>query len=234
MEKLNLPQRKAVETTEGPVLVIAGAGSGKTRALTHRVAYLILDKKVRPMNILAVTFTNKAASEMKERITKLLSRADNAPSPEYGRGSNRYNLPTIGTFHSICVKILRREIEKAGYKSSFNIYDSQDQLLLMKKTMKEMEINLDQFKPQAVLGAISKAKNELIDAEHFSQTVGGFWEEVVSKIYTAYQKRLKDQDALDFDDILMLTVKIFQNYPETLAKYQNLFRYIMVDEYQDT
>ena len=227
LEKLNVPQRKAVETTEGPVLVIAGAGSGKTRALTHRVVYLILERHVRPSNILAVTFTNKAASEMKERIAKLLSDSNQ-------RTDTKYNLPTIGTFHSVCVKILRREIEKAGYKSSFNIYDSQDQLLLMKKTMKELEINLDQFKPQAVLGAISKAKNELIDAERFAQTVGGFWEEIVAKIYTAYQKRLKDQDALDFDDILMLTVKIFQNYPEVLAKYQNIFRYIMVDEYQDT
>jgi DNA helicase-2/ATP-dependent DNA helicase PcrA len=230
LEKLNAPQRKAVETTDGPVLVIAGAGSGKTRALTHRVAYLILEKHVRPINILAVTFTNKAASEMKERIAKLLNDADDG----YRMPNTKYQIPTIGTFHSVCVKILRREIEKAGYKSSFNIYDSQDQLVLMKKTMKELAINLDQFKPQAVLGAISKAKNELVDAERFAQTVGGYWEEIVAKIYTAYQKRLKDQDALDFDDILMLTVKIFQTYPEILAKYQNLFRYIMVDEYQDT
>lgn len=232
LEKLNGPQRKAVETTEGPVLVIAGAGSGKTRALTHRVAYLILEKKVRPINILAVTFTNKAASEMKERIAKLLNEAE---SPQgYQIPNTKYQIPTIGTFHSVCVKILRREIEKIGYKSSFNIYDDQDQQALMKKTMREMEINLDQWKPKAVLGAISKAKNELIDVERFAQTVGGFWEEIVSKIYTRYQKSLKDQNALDFDDILMLVVKIFQTYPEVLAKYQNLFRYIMVDEYQDT
>jgi len=238
LSKLNLPQRQAVETTEGPVLVIAGAGSGKTRALTHRVAYLILEKNVPANRILAVTFTNKAAMEMKERIAKLLSDAGNVPSPQpspdYGRGGKKYNLPTVGTFHSICVKILRREIEKIGYKSSFNIFDDQDQQSLMKKVMKEMQVNLDQFKPKAILGAISKAKNELIDAEKFAVSVGGYWEEVVAKVYTAYQKRLKDQNALDFDDILMLTVKIFQIYPEVLEKYQNFFRYIMVDEYQDT
>lgn len=250
LQKLNPPQRQAVQTTEGPVLVIAGAGSGKTRALTHRVAYLIKDKGVSPNRILAVTFTNKAASEMKERIKTLLSDSNlrmnsNSRINESQEGkirkfedshtfvdSNR--LPNIGTFHSICVKILRREIEKVGYKSSFNIFDDQDQLSLAKKVMKEMEINADQFKPQAVLGAISKAKNELIDAEKFSKAVGGYWEDVVAKIYTAYQARLKKQDALDFDDILMITVKIFQTYPEVLAKYQNLFRYIMVDEYQDT
>jgi DNA helicase II / ATP-dependent DNA helicase PcrA len=230
LQKLNLPQRQAVETTEGPVLVIAGAGSGKTRALTHRVAYLILEKKVRPMNILAVTFTNKAASEMKERIAKILDNSND----NYKLQTTSYKLPHIGTFHSICVKILRREIEKIGYKSSFNIFDDQDQLSLMKRTMKEMEINLDQFKPQAILGAIGKAKNELIDTEKFEAGAGGYWEDVVAKIYKIYQKKLKDQNALDFDDILMLTVKIFQTYPEILEKYQNIFRYIMIDEYQDT
>jgi DNA helicase II / ATP-dependent DNA helicase PcrA len=235
LEKLNPSQRQAVETTEGPVLVIAGAGSGKTRALTHRVAYLILDKGVRPQNILAVTFTNKAAQEMKERISALLSDGyGGSTSIMEVEPPKHNNLPTIGTFHSICVKILRREIEKVGYKSSFNIFDDQDQLALMKKTMKEMEINLDQFKPKAILGAISNAKNELIDPEAFAQRTGGYWEEVVSKIYTSYQKKLKDQNALDFDDILMLTVRIFQTSPEVLEKYQRIFLYIMVDEYQDT
>ncbi|MDQ1283788.1 MAG: ATP-dependent helicase UvrD/PcrA [Patescibacteria group bacterium] len=250
LKKLNPPQRQAVETTEGPVLVIAGAGSGKTRALTHRVAYLILEKKISPRRILAVTFTNKAASEMKERIMKLLSDANQRMNPNsrihesQDGGIRRFEdshtsvdsnrLPTIGTFHSVCVKILRREIEKVGYKSSFNIFDDQDQQSLMKKVMKEMQINIDQFKPKAILGAISKAKNELVEAEKFAAGAGGYWEDVVAKIYTAYQKRLKDQDALDFDDILMLTVKIFKAYPEILEKYQNFFRYIMVDEYQDT
>jgi DNA helicase II / ATP-dependent DNA helicase PcrA len=231
LEKLNPSQKLAVETTEGPVLIIAGAGSGKTRALTHRVAYLIRKKGINPRNILAVTFTNKAASEMKERIMKLL---EDTKSPGSNPNIAYYELPVLGTFHSVCVKILRREIEKIGYKSTFNIFDDQDQRALIKKTMRELEINLDQFKPQAILGAISKAKNELIDAEEYLAGIGGYWEEMVAKIYAVYQKKLKDQQALDFDDILMLTVVIFKTYPEVLAKYQNIFRYILVDEYQDT
>jgi DNA helicase II / ATP-dependent DNA helicase PcrA len=223
LEKLNNKQKEAVMTTEGPVLIIAGAGSGKTRALTHRVAYLICEKKVRPGNILAVTFTNKAAQEMKERIKSLLAES-----------GSFYDFPIMGTFHSICVKILRREIGKIGFKTSFNIFDDQDQLALMKRTMKEMQIDLEQFRPKAILGAMSKAKNELVDAEGFEKGIGGYFEEIVSKIYTNYQKKLKEQNALDFDDILMYTVKIFQKYPEVLEKYQNIFRYIMVDEYQDT
>jgi DNA helicase-2/ATP-dependent DNA helicase PcrA len=234
LDNLNPPQREAVTTTEGPVLIIAGAGSGKTRALTHRVAYLICEKGINPRNILAVTFTNKAAGEMKERIAALLdaNTPSPQPSPDYGRGGHA--MPIVGTFHSIFAKILRREIEKIGYKSSFNIFDDQDQLVLMKKVMRESEINPDEIKPKAVLGAISKAKNELIDPAKFEKQIGGYWEEIVSKIYTVYQKRLKDQNALDFDDILMLAVEIFKKYPEVLAKYQNFFRYIMVDEYQDT
>ncbi|HCU70784.1 MAG TPA: ATP-dependent DNA helicase PcrA [Candidatus Moranbacteria bacterium] len=221
LEKLNLAQREAVEKTEGPVLVIAGAGSGKTKALTHRVAYLIREKKVSPGNILAVTFTNKAAQEMKERILDLL-------------GGNKNSLPLIGTFHSICVRILRTEIEKIGYKKTFNIFDTQDQESLMKKTMRELEIDMDQFKPKTILGTISRAKNELKDANDFFLQIDGYYEEMVAKIYIAYQKKLKEQDALDFDDIIMLTVKILNSVPQTLQKYQNLFRYIMVDEYQDT
>ncbi|MDP1883854.1 MAG: UvrD-helicase domain-containing protein [Candidatus Moranbacteria bacterium] len=221
LENLNPAQREAVEATEGAVLVIAGAGSGKTKALTHRVAYLIREKGVAPRNILAVTFTNKAAQEMKERILALLD-------------GNKDRLPLIGTFHSVCVRILRQEIEKIGYKKTFNIFDTQDQESLVKKVMKELEINPDQFKPKAMLGAISKAKNELVGAEGFALQIGGYYEEVISKVYTAYQKRLKEQDALDFDDILMLIVTVFQKFPEVLEKYQNIFRYIMVDEYQDT
>lgn len=234
LEKLNAPQRKAVTTTEGPVLIIAGAGSGKTRALTHRVAYLIREKNVNPRNILAVTFTNKAAGEMKERIASLLDTNTRINANNYTLKAKSYQLPIIGTFHSICVKILRREIGKIGYKPGFNIFDEQDQLALMKKTMKELSINIDQLKPKAILGTISKAKNELIDAEAFAAQTSGHWEETVSRIYSVYQKKLKEQEALDFDDILMLMVKIFENYPEILEKYQNFFRYIMVDEYQDT
>ncbi|MFA6383665.1 MAG: UvrD-helicase domain-containing protein, partial [Parcubacteria group bacterium] len=227
LTKLNPAQREAVETTEGPVLIIAGAGSGKTRALTHRIAYLIKIKKVSPRNILAVTFTNKAAGEMKERVKQLLQNTSQKPQ-------NFYDIPLMGTFHSICVRILRREIERLGYKKSFNIFDDQDQKALMKKVMKEMEIDINQFKPQAILGAISKAKNELIDAEMFADAMGSYYEEIVSRVYTAYQKRLKDQDALDFDDIIMHMVKIFRKFPEVLDQYHNLFHYIMVDEYQDT
>ncbi len=223
LEKLNLAQCEAVETTEGPVLVIAGAGSGKTRALTFRTAYLICEKGVRPGQILAVTFTNKAAKEMQERIAHLLS--------EQGF---KGHLPLVGTFHSICARILRSEIGKLGYKSSFNIFDTQDQQALIKKTMKELGVDPTQFRPQSILGAISKAKNELIDAKMFQAAVGGYWEEVVSRVYLAYQERLKKNNALDFDDILMLLVQIFRTYPEVLEKYQNIFRYIMVDEYQDT
>jgi DNA helicase-2/ATP-dependent DNA helicase PcrA len=223
LENLNLSQREAVETTEGPVLVIAGAGSGKTRALTFRTAYLICEKNVRPGQVLAVTFTNKAAKEMQERIAQLLEE-----SGFKGR------LPLVGTFHSICARLLRAEIGKIGFESNFNIFDAQDQLSLVKKTMKELGVDPTQFRPQSILGAISKAKNELIDAKMFQERVGGYWEEIVSKVYVAYQERLKKNNALDFDDILMLLVRIFRTYPEVLEKYQNIFRYIMVDEYQDT
>jgi len=224
LEKLNPAQREAVEKTEGPVLIIAGAGSGKTRALAFRTAFLVLEKNIHPQNILAVTFTNKAAQEMKERIISLLKEFSFASS----------NLPLIGTFHSICVRILRREIDKLGYKKSFSILDIQDQLALIKKVFKELSINPDQFNPKSALGTISKAKNELRSAGDFANNSGSYYEEVVSKIYSAYQKKCREQSALDFDDLIMLTVKIFKDFPDVLEKYQNIFRYIMVDEYQDT
>ncbi len=224
LEKLNPAQREAVETTEDPVLIIAGAGSGKTRALAFRTAFLIIEKKVYPQNILAVTFTNKAAQEMKERIMNLLR--------DFSFSSS--NLPLIGTFHSICVKILRREINRLDYKKSFSILDSQDQLALIKKVFKELSLNPEQFNPKAALGTISKAKNELIDADRFAKSAGSYYEEVISKIYSSYQKKCCEQSALDFDDLILFTVKIFKDFPEVLEKYQNIFRYIMVDEYQDT
>lgn len=219
---LNPAQREAVETTEGAVLIIAGAGSGKTKALTHRVAFLIQERKVSPENILAVTFTNKAAQEMKERIAGLL------------RNTDRRSLPLVGTFHSICAQILRQEIEKLGYRKDFSILDTDDQLALLKKVMKELSINTDQFKPKAMLGAISQAKNELRSAESFRISAASYYEEIVAKVYANYQHRLQTQSALDFDDIIMLTVRAFREFPPVLEKYQNLFRYIMVDEYQDT
>ena len=227
LTSLNEKQREAVVITDGPILIIAGAGSGKTKTLTHRVAYLVTEKGIYPKNILAVTFTNKAAGEMKERIKKLLS----------GNGKEEiaeYNMPNVGTFHAICAKILRHEIKALEYKSSFNIFDPQDQLAIIKKVLKKLEINPDQFKPRSLLSAISKAKNELIDAEKFSAGVSGYFEEITAKVYAQYQEELKNSNALDFDDLIRLVIKIFQKFPEILAKYQKLFKYIMVDEYQDT
>ncbi|MFA5926073.1 MAG: UvrD-helicase domain-containing protein [Parcubacteria group bacterium] len=217
---LNEEQREAVLTTEGPVLVIAGAGSGKTRLLTHRIAYLIKEKKVSPRGILAVTFTNKAAEEMKERVKNLL-------------GPGFFQQPWMGTFHHICVRILRTEIDKIGYKKSFAIYDDSEQLSLIRKIMKEKEVSTEQFNPRALLSVISKAKGELQSVEDYISG-GSYFERVLAKVYGAYQKVLLENSALDFDDILQKTVEIFRKFPETLEKYQNIFRYILVDEYQDT
>jgi len=227
LENLNDKQREAVVQTTGPVLILAGAGSGKTRALTFRVAHLVCDKKVSPKNILAVTFTNKAAGEMLDRVKELLGLPKETPP------FSQY-LPHIGTFHSICVRILRKEIEKVGFDKNFVIYDDQDQLAAMKRVMKELEISQEEVKPKAILYAISDAKNKLIDTVDFEEGVGGYFEERVAKCYSRYAKNLKDANALDFDDLIMVTVKIFQQYPEVLEMYQNLFRFIMVDEYQDT
>ncbi|HAI74082.1 MAG TPA: ATP-dependent DNA helicase PcrA [Candidatus Moranbacteria bacterium] len=233
LENLNSSQREAVETTEGAVLVIAGAGSGKTRALTYRTVYLICEKNIPPRNILAVTFTNKAAAEMKERIAGLLADSNLRMECE-STNSKKYGMPMVGTFHSICARILRSEIKKLDFSSNFNIFDAQDQQSLIKKTMKELNIDTTQFRPQSILGTISKAKNELIDAQAFQKSAGGYWEDIAAKVYVNYQERLKKNNALDFDDILMFLVEIFRKFPEVLEKYQNIFRYIMVDEYQDT
>lgn len=227
---LNPEQLRAVLQTEGPVLILAGAGSGKTKTLTHRIAYLIEEKKISPDNILAVTFTNKAAEEMRERVKKLLSQSEAAeygalPLPQY-----------IGTFHNICSRILRREIEtlNLGYNKRFNILDSHDQETLVKKAMKELDINPDQVKPRALMDTISRAKNKFLGAEQFASEAGSYYEEIVAKVYAHYQKSLLAANALDFDDLIMLTVKLFQTHQPVLEKYQNTFRYVMVDEYQDT
>ena len=224
LKDLNLSQKEAVTTTDGPVLVIAGAGSGKTKTLTHRVVYLIQEKKVAPYNILAVTFTNKASTEMKERIMKLLKESNQKAS----------GFPHIGTFHNICAKILRKEIDNLGYKKTFNIFDDQDQLALVKRIFKNLGINKDQFNPRSILSIISKAKNELKNAEMFELGANGYYEEIVSKVYKNYQKELKENNALDFDDLILLTVIILEKFPHILDYYQELFKYIMVDEYQDT
>jgi len=225
LKDLNPAQKEAVSTTEGPVLVIAGAGSGKTKTLTHRVVYLIKEKNILPHNILAVTFTNKASGEMKDRIFKLLNEKTS---------SKMSSMPHIGTFHNTCVKILRREIDKLGYNKSFNIFDDQDQLSLVKRVFKNLEINKDQFNPRGMLSVISKAKNELLDEISFESSANGYYQEVAARVYKQYQQELKKNNALDFDDLIRLTVKIFEEFPNTLEYYQSLFRYIMVDEYQDT
>lgn len=225
---LNPEQLRAVLTTEGAVLILAGAGSGKTKTLTHRIAYLIEEKKVNPERILAVTFTNKAAQEMRERIEKLLRESEAA---EYGAVVLP---PHIGTFHNICAKILRQEIEVLGYGRNFNIIDDQDQQSIVKKVMKELEMDPDQVRPRSLLEAISKAKNAQMEPEQYLLQTGSYYEELAAKVYERYQKELKNTNALDFDDMIRLTVKLFQEHPKVLEKYQELFRYVMVDEYQDT
>lgn len=223
---LNPEQRRAVTTVNGPVLILAGAGSGKTKTLTHRIAYLIAEERVSPHSILAVTFTNKAAAEMKERVASLLAKAE---------GETHFRVPEfMGTFHSLCVRILRRDIEPLGYSKNFNIIDADDQLGLVKKAMKELEMNPDQIRPRSLLEAISTAKNRQISAERFIGEAGSYFEELVAKVYERYQAMLREQNSLDFDDLIALTVKLFQEYPDVLARYQTLFRYILVDEYQDT
>jgi DNA helicase-2/ATP-dependent DNA helicase PcrA len=220
LEDLNQPQREAVLATEGPVLILAGAGSGKTKALTHRLAYLISEKKVSPASILAVTFTNKAAGEMKERMSKLIGATE--------------KLPWMGTFHSICVKILRREAQHVGYPTSFTIYDSQDQLSVVKKIMQDKGIDTKQYNPNAVLYYIGSAKNEFISPEEYKSYANSPFEEIVLTVYAEYQKYLKTVGAMDFDDLLVLCLRLFEENTEVLLKYQNIFRYILIDEYQDT
>lgn len=226
LESLNPEQREAASTIDGPLLIIAGAGSGKTKTLTHRVAYL-MQTGIYSQNILAVTFTNKAAQEMKERVAHVFSQLFNR-EPRY------YDLPMIGTFHSVCVRILKAEIELLGYGKNFHIIDDQDQLALLKRIVKELGIDSDQFNPRAFREVISKSKNDLIDAHEFAAQANGYYEEVAAKVYTKYQQHLKDNNGLDFDDIINFTVTLMKKFPHVLEKYQQQFKYILVDEYQDT
>ncbi len=223
LKGLNEKQIEGVVKTEGPVLVLAGPGSGKTRVIAHRIAYLVCEKRINPYNILSVTFTNKAAEEMTRRVTKILA----------GQGLSG-NMPLMGTFHSICARILRREIEKFGYKSNFVIYDEKDKLNLIKKIMIDNNIDSEQTNPQAISASISSAKTELVGPKKYKNLSGDYFTEKVAEVYTIYQKELKKINALDFDDLIFICVKIFQKYPEILQKYQKRFRYILVDEYQDT
>lgn len=219
LNDLNPEQQEAVKNTDGPMIILAGAGSGKTRVLTYKVVYLIKEKGVDPSEILMVTFTNKAAKEMKERILRLL--------PDQP-------LPTVSTFHSLCAKILRVEGNRVGLGSNFAIYDDQDQKDTIKECYKELGISIKEFKPSSILNTISEAKNELIDETQYPQYARGLFQETAAKVYLLYQKHLKENNALDFDDLILKTVSILKTYPEILEKYQTRFRYILVDEYQDT
>lgn len=237
---LNPEQRRAIETTEGPVLIVAGAGSGKTKTLTHRIAYLMREKRVHAHNILAVTFTNKAAGEIRERLRTLLTEGKSDISAMRSRKGAydalqfRDPLPHIGTFHSICSRILRKEIGILGYKPTFTILDGDDQIAVIKRAMKALEIDPKNIHPRALLEAISRAKNQLIDERSFASQAGSYYEEVVAKSYRRYQEELRGNHALDFDDLLTITLRIFRDFPDILAQYRDLFRYILVDEYQDT
>ncbi|WP_200416403.1 DNA helicase PcrA [Virgibacillus salexigens] len=217
---LNKQQKEAVTHTDGPLLIMAGAGSGKTRVLTHRIAYLLEEKDVAARNILAITFTNKAAREMKERVRRLV-------------GSESDQM-WVSTFHSMCVRILRRDIDRIGYSGNFTILDSGDQLSAIKQILKDLNIDPKKFEPRAMLGQISAAKNELITAEEYNKNVGNFYERQVGQIYEKYQKVLQKNQSLDFDDLIMQTIHLFKRVPEVLEYYQRRFQYIHVDEYQDT
>ncbi|CRF28709.1 ATP-dependent DNA helicase II UvrD1 [Mycobacterium tuberculosis] len=220
VEKLNPQQRKAVETVDGPLLIMAGAGSGKTRVLTHRIAYLIATRKAAPWSILAITFTNKAAREMQERVSALVGP----------QGQDIW----VSTFHSMCVRILRKDISRIGFTSNFTILDAGDTLSVIKNCMKELNIDSKKFEPKAVQAAIGNAKNELITPEKFEQKIGDYFDGIAAKVYTLYQKKLKSNNSLDFDDLIMKTIELFRQMPEVLDFYQNKFQYIHVDEYQDT
>ncbi|MDX6492870.1 MAG: ATP-dependent helicase UvrD/PcrA, partial [Gaiellaceae bacterium] len=217
---LNPAQREAVLTTEGPVLVIAGAGSGKTRVLTHRVAHLLAAVGAKPQEILGITFTNKAANEMRERLERLL--------PSGVRGL------WILTFHAACGRILRREAPRLGYRTNFTIYDQADQVRLTKQCLEELERDPKRFVPRGIHSQISNAKNQLISPDEYRNRVASFYDQTVADVYDLYQKRLFASNAVDFDDILMLTVDVLERFPEALERWQKAFRYVLVDEYQDT
>ncbi|WP_240376093.1 DNA helicase PcrA [Bacillus piscicola] len=220
LEGMNPQQKEAIMETEGPLLVMAGAGSGKTRVLTHRIAYFIREKGIPPYSILAITFTNKAAREMKDRAYRLVG-----PVAED---------IWISTFHSMCVRILRRDIDRIGYNRNFSILDASDQLSVIKQILKDQNIDAKKFEPRSILGVISAAKNVLETPKKFAERAYGPFEEVAADVYKEYQRRLRTNHALDFDDLIMVTIRLFQQVPEVLEFYQRKFQYIHVDEYQDT
>jgi DNA helicase-2/ATP-dependent DNA helicase PcrA len=220
LEGLNEPQRAAVVHEGAPLLVVAGAGSGKTRVLTRRIAWLISERRAHPGSILAITFTNKAAAEMKERVEALVGK--------------RARIMWVSTFHSACVRILRKEIDKFGYKSNFSIYDAADQKRLMTLVCKDLDLDPKRYQPNAVLHWVSNHKNELRDAEEATKDAQNKLEETYAAAYTLYQRRLREANALDFDDLIMMTVHLFQTFPEVRETYRRRFRHVLVDEYQDT
>ena len=220
-DTLNEQQKQGVFAVDGPVLLLAGAGSGKTRVLTHRIAYLIDEIGVQPYNIMAITFTNKAAGEMRERVDSII-----------GHGSSQV---WVSTFHSTCVRFLHRYIDRIGFDNHFTIYDTDDQKTIMKDVCKRLQIDTKMLKERTILNAISSAKDELVSPEDYRlQAMGDFHKEKIAQVYLEYQATLRKNNALDFDDLIVKTVELFKSCPEVLEGYQDRFRYIMVDEYQDT
>jgi len=220
LDGLNPDQRAAVEAIAGPVLILAGPGSGKTRVITHRIAYLIREVGISPFNILAVTFTNKAARSMMERLEEL------APGD--------VRRLTIGTFHAVCARILRRDGPQIGIGSNFTIYDDGDQINVVKTALKELNLDEKQHPPRAILSRISNAKSDLKGPTHFADFSASYWEEIVLRVYRRYQELLTASNALDFDDLLMHVVRLFQERPDVLARYQERYVHVLVDEFQDT
>ena len=219
-EGLNEAQHEAVTTTHGPLLIIAGAGSGKTRVLTHRIAYLLETQNVQPWQILAITFTNKAASEMKQRLENLIGTTANDM--------------WVSTFHSACVRILRRHAKEIGFNSNFVIYDTSDKETMIKQCLKQLDIDPKQFSPKSISATISNAKNQLKNAQKYYKDVDDYYAEIVAKVYNLYEEKMESNNAFDFDDLLVKTVELFQQKEEVLEFYQNKFKHILIDEYQDT
>ena len=217
---LNDMQKDAVECPGGPLLVLVGACSGKTRVLTTKVAYLVENVNINPYNILAITFTNKAAKEMKERVYKML-------------GPDAYGIQ-ISTFHSFGLLIIRENYEKLGFDKNFTILDSDDSLTVIKKIIKDLNLDPKVYNPRGIRNKISGAKNELMDSKYYSRFANTEYEEIVLSVFERYERRLKRNNSLDFDDLLLMPIKLFKEYPDVLEKYQERFKYILVDEYQDT
>jgi len=224
LENLNQQQKKAVTYKNKPLLILAGAGSGKTRALTYRAAWLVLKKEINPQNILLVTFTNKAANEMKKRIKKIIAK----------HSSNNIHPPYAGTFHAFCARVLRKDGHKLGIPISYLIFDKNDQIKIIKDIFKRLDIPKKKFRPSSILATIMSSKNELVGPQEYTNYARGYFQETTARVYSLYQKLLKNYQALDFADLIMKTVQLFENYPLVLEKYQDTFQYLLVDEYHDT